>query len=393
MLNPKTNERELAYIVHVTEAKELPGYDHVHYVKILGWWCVASKELKAGDLGIYFEIDSILPRDDARFSFMEKRNYRVKTMKMCKVVSQGLVLPLTSFPELHKAKEGDFVTKKLRVMQWEDRSPAEMPRPKSDAWTKAQDRHKRFFKNPVVKFFMRFVAFRWIAKKIFCKKKDRIKWPEWLPKTNSERVQNVPDLFSHPEVKWVASEKVDGMSSSFILDEKDAYMVASHNVIVFSDKVKGSENIADGNAYIASNVWLEMSEKYDVKTKLHQLKKKYRLKTVAIQGETYGDKIQRRAYGLRTNAHDLAVFHIWFDGHRLDMKRTVEICDEIELPHVHIFDWEMHMPVTVEELIAKVDSCKSAIDGGMIEGFVLYSQDGMMNFKCVSPSFLLKYHG
>ena len=73
MLNPKTNERELAYIVHVTEAKELPGYDHVHYVKILGWWCVASKALKAGDLGIYFEIDSILPRDDARFSFMENK--------------------------------------------------------------------------------------------------------------------------------------------------------------------------------------------------------------------------------------------------------------------------------------------------------------------------------
>ena len=90
-------------------------------------------------------------------------------------------------------------------------------------------------------------------------------------------------------------------------------MVASHNVIVFSDKVKGSETIADGNAYIATNVWLEMSNKYDVKTKLHQLKKKYGLKTVAIQGETYGDRIQRRAYGLKNNAHDIVVFHIWFD--------------------------------------------------------------------------------
>ena len=117
------------------------------------------------------------------------------------------------------------------------------------------------------------------------------------------------------------------------------------------------------------------------------------MKTVAIQGETYGDRIQRRAYGLKNNEHDIVVFHIWFDGHRLDMKRMVAICDEIELPHVHIFDWEMHIPGTVEELVAKVDSCKSAIDGGMIEGFVLYSQDGMMNFKCVSPSFLLKYHG
>lgn len=26
------------------------------------------------------------------------------------------------------------------------------------------------------------------------------------------------------------------------------------------------------------------------------------------------------------------------------------------------------------------------------EGFVLYSQDGQTSYKCVSPSFLLKYH-
>ena len=39
-----------------------------------------------------------------------------------------------------------------------------------------------------------------------------------------------------------------------------------------------------------------------------------------------------------------------------------------------------------------VDNSKSNIDGGDIEGFVFYSQDGQQNFKCVSPNFLLKYH-
>ena len=48
--------------------------------------------------------------------------------------------------------------------------------------------------------------------------------------------------------------------------------------------------------------------------------------------------------------------------------------------------------LTVEDLIAVVDSNKSVIDHGMIEGFVLYSQDGQTSYKCVSPSFLLKYH-
>jgi hypothetical protein len=115
MLNPKTNERELAYIVKVSEVKDLPGYDSVHYVKVLGWWCVAPKDIKAGDLVVYFEIDSKLPANDARFAFMEKRKYLVKTIKICKVVSQGLVLPLSDFPELKGCKEGDFVTDKLHL--------------------------------------------------------------------------------------------------------------------------------------------------------------------------------------------------------------------------------------------------------------------------------------
>lgn len=394
MLNPKTNERELAYVVKVSETKELPGYDRVHYVHILGWWCVASKDLKTGDLGIYFEIDSLLPEDDPRFTFMSPRKFRVRTQKMCKVVSQGLVLPLSSFSECIRMKEGDFVTDKLNVKLYEaDDDTKQMPSSRSDAFTKAQDRHRRFFSFPPVKYMMRYAWFRSLCKKLFCKKKDKIVWPSWLPKTNSERVQNVPEMFAHPEVKWVASEKVDGMSTSFILTEKDTYMVGSHNVIVYSDKVSGSERIADGNGYIKTNVWLEMSDKYGMKDKLRTLKKQHRLKTVAIQGESYGDRVQRRTYGLRNNAHDLVVFHIWFDGRRLDMKKTVGICEELGLPHVHIFDWEMHMPETVEELIDKVDACKSAIDGGMIEGFVLYTQDGMMNFKCVSPSSLMKYHG
>lgn len=391
MLN-KLGIRELAYVTKILDTEKLDGYDKVHLVTILGWKCIAPVNIQKGDLVIYFEVDSLLPYKDSRFAFLAKRKFRIKPIKICGVVSQGLVLSLSGFPELNNCKEGDFVTKKLNVTQWEDRSLAEMPRSKSDAWTKAQDRHKRFFKNPVVKFFMRFSLFRCIAKKIFCKKKDKISWPAWLPKTNSERVQNVPDLFKSPATKWIASEKVDGCSTSFILDEKDTYMVGSHNVIVFSDKVKGSENIADGNSYIKTNVWIEMSDKYDIRSKLKYIKEKYNLKTVAIQGETYGDKIQKRTYGLKHNFHDLAVFHIWFNDKRLDMKHMIEVCDDMHLPHVHVFDWEYHIPETVEQLIDKVDSCKSAIDGGMVEGFVLYSQDGFMNYKCVSPSYLIKYH-
>ena len=76
------NKRELAYIVKVSESKDLDGYDKVHYVKCLGWWCVAPKDINVGDLVVYFEIDSKVPADDARFAFMGKRKYIVKTQNM-----------------------------------------------------------------------------------------------------------------------------------------------------------------------------------------------------------------------------------------------------------------------------------------------------------------------
>ena len=108
ILNQKTGNRELAYIVKVLETKELPNYTNVHYIRVLEWWCVAPKDIKLGDLVVYFEIDSKLPANDARFAFMEKRKFLVKTQKICKVVSQGLILSLSEFPELKGCKEGDF---------------------------------------------------------------------------------------------------------------------------------------------------------------------------------------------------------------------------------------------------------------------------------------------
>jgi hypothetical protein len=389
MLNPKTNERELAYIVKVSEAKELPGYDSVHYVKVLGWWCVAPKDIKAGDLVVYFEIDSKLPSNDSRFAFMEKRKYLVKTIKICKVVSQGLVLPLSDFPELKGCKEGDFVTDKLHVEKYDPEPVCEnqCSKPKVSDFQRAMDRHKKFFKNPIVKYLMKYKPVRWLLAKVFVHKKDKdkCKWPEWLPKTGSERIQNLPHLFGCND-KYIITEKVDGASTSFILDEKNNYFVGSHNVI------KNPEEGSDGGNYFKNNIWAESGAKYNMQELLKSLKIVHGLKTVAIQGETYGDKVQKRNYSLNNNKHDFVVFHIWFDGKRLPIKEMVKICEDRELPHVHVYDYDYKIPKSVEEIVNYVDSCKSAIDGGDIEGFVFYSQDGQQKFKCVSPNFLLKYH-
>ena len=388
MLNPKTNERELAYIVEVSETKELPGYDKVHYIKVLGWWCVASKDIQTGDKAIYFEIDSLLPESDKRFIFMAPRKYRVRTQKMCRVISQGLVLSIKDFPEVKDCNVGDFVTEKLHVEKYDPEIiQEESPKSKVSEFQRAMDRHQKFFKNPVVKYLMRFKPVRWVLSKVFVKSKDKnkSKWPEWLPKTGSERIQNMPQLFGGND-KYIITEKVDGCSTSFILDEKNRYMVGSHNVI------KNPDSKSDGGNYYKNNVWAESGVKYNIESVLKDNKANDKtLKTVAIQGETYGDGIQKRVYSLK-NKHDFVVFHIWFNGVRLSIKEMIALCDKYKLPHVHVYDWEYSIPGSVEDIIGNIDNRKSFIDGGPIEGFVFYSQDGQQNFKCVSPNYLIKYH-
>ena len=384
MLNNK-GERELAYIAKVLNTESLCGYDNVHLVTVLGWKCVAPVNIHKGDLVVYFEVDSLLPKDDNRFSFLASKKFRIRAIKICGVVSQGLILPLSEFPELKRCKEGDFVTDKLHVEKYDPDTINEGDvKSKVSDFQRAVDRHPKFFKNPLIKYLIKYKTARWLFSKIFVKKKDKCSWPEWLPKTGSERIQNMPHLFGCKD-KYIITEKVDGASTSFILNEKDKYIVCSHNVIKNPDK-----NSAGGNFY-KTNIWAESGVNYNIESVLRSLKKEHKLKTVAIQGETYGDGIQKRNYSLK-NKHGFVVFHIWFNGVRIPIKDMISVCDKYNLPHVHVYNYEYSIPDTVEQIIEDVDNSKSNIDGGDIEGFVFYSQDGQQNFKCVSPNFLMKYH-
>lgn len=384
MLNNK-GERELAYIAKVLNTESLCGYDNVHLVTVLGWKCVAPVNIHKGDLVVYFEVDSLLPKDDNRFSFLASKKFRIRAIKICGVVSQGLILPLSEFPELKRCKEGDFVTDKLHIEKYDPDTINEGDvKSKVSDFQRAVDRHPKFFKNPLIKYLIKYKTARWLFSKIFVKKKDKCSWPEWLPKTGSERIQNMPHLFGCKD-KYIITEKVDGASTSFILNEKDKYIVCSHNVIKNPDK-----NSAGGNFY-KTNIWAESGVNYNIESVLRSLKKEHKLKTVAIQGETYGDGIQKRNYSLK-NKHGFVVFHIWLDGVRIPIKDMISVCDKYNLPHVHVYNYEYSIPDTVEQIIEDVDNSKSNIDGGDIEGFVFYSQDGQQNFKCVSPNFLMKYH-
>ena len=109
-------ERALAYPVIVEEIKPIPNYDRVEHARVGGWWIIVQKnQFKVGDKALYIETDSLVPSNDERFAFLEKKHYKVKTIKMCKVYSQGLLMPIDVFPEIKDKDVHEDVTKILGI--------------------------------------------------------------------------------------------------------------------------------------------------------------------------------------------------------------------------------------------------------------------------------------
>lgn len=102
--------RKLASIQRVYQIDPIEGADRIELAHVLGWQCVVNKgQFQPMDLGIYFEIDSFLPIRP-EFEFMRASSYKktdimgegfkLRTQKFRGQISQGLLLPVTQFPEI-----------------------------------------------------------------------------------------------------------------------------------------------------------------------------------------------------------------------------------------------------------------------------------------------------
>ena len=389
MLN-KSGERELVYVARIGWVKPIEGADNIELVGVNGWQCIAKKhEFAEGDLAVYFEIDSKLPEDAEWAAFLAPKHFKVKTMKLGKfnVVSQGLALPFSTFGwEQNKYNEGDFLTKELKVTYSVEEDNARKAKANPDTKINAAlARHPQIAKK-YGKFIKKHKFARWLFLLLFGKKKDVREWPTWVQRTDEERVQNVPFILNNKE-PWIATEKLDGTSTTFTIKRgkfgKYEFYTCSRNVVF---------NKPDKKCFYDTNVYIEMAEKYNIENVLKDILDKNKdLDWVTLQGETFGEGIQKRDYGMKN--HDFRGFNfITSKEGRWDSIRAAKyLQDEYNIPWVPIVDTNFILPDTVEELLA-IATDKSKIDGGMREGLVFRSQDGTQSFKAVSNEFLLKYH-
>lgn len=88
-------ERRLVSIQTIDAIAPIPGADKIEQARVMGWTVVIKKgEFSVGDPCVFFEIDSVLPADQAWAEFMRARGFRVRTIKLRGVLSQGLALPV-----------------------------------------------------------------------------------------------------------------------------------------------------------------------------------------------------------------------------------------------------------------------------------------------------------
>lgn len=329
--------RKLASIQKIISVVPIPEADSIECVEVLGWHVVVKKgEFKAGDLCVYIEIDSVLPKRP-EFEFLEKVKYRVKTIRMRKQLSQGICFPLSILNTISTEEDiGKDVTEALEIVKHD---PPEISGPG-------------------------FVA--GFTKGAF---------PGYVPKTDEVRIQAHPGLLEEiKDIPCYVSVKLDGTSSTFAIKDGEID-ICSRNMSKKDYK---------------SCIYWDMAKKYNIVKTL----KKY--DNIAIQGEIVGPGIQKNKLGLEEPC--LFVFDV-YDVKKAEYysyKPLMAFCAENKLATVPIKYECIVGEKTINELLymAKGKYANGHNQEGIVVRAVIEQQSNVLkgerlSFKVINNDYLL----
>lgn len=369
--------RLLAHVEKVVALDPIPKADFVETATILGWQCVVAKGIhKVGDLVVFIEVDSIVPNHEI-FDFMAPRKWRVRTIKLRKQISQGLVIPLEELDRFkqdysHKVLEGDDVTDVIGIIKYD-------PQAKKENKLRAIEN-----RNPIVEYLMSFQWFRTIRAEMgFGRLRN---FPTFITKTDETRIQNLPHIFRIWEnEEMFGAEKLDGQSATYAIYKDEKYKLwnwlkRSTDFIVCSRNLRlHKEN---------KSTWWRIARQLDIENKLRKIGK-----NIAIQGEIIGESVQDNKYKIK--GLDFYIFNVYDidEQKKYNLFEKQDFC-EIHgfkiIPHRHTLT--LNQDMTVKDMV-ELSKGKSTINPKIMrEGIVLRSFDEDKSFKAINPEFLLKYN-
>lgn len=380
--------RTLVTIKKITDIQSITGADRIVLATINGGWtCIVKKdEFKIGDDCVYFEIDSFVPASDDRFKFLE-RNFKIyngilgaqiKTMKMKGVLSQGLALPISIFPE-HKANDIAAELKVVKYIPDEEREEV------------VDDVKKGKWFDPIFKILPVFLRKR-LYNYLYAKQGGS--FPSFIRKTDQERVQNNSHFFTNDEnlnQKYEITIKEDG-SSITVFRHGNQVGVCSRNMCVWKRYLgfKGLFNkVRDVNNdfyHIAKNTGLIDAI---IKSGLD----------ISVQGELVGPKKN----GNRSQRTDLNifVFDIWDNKNKkyFSVSERKMIFDRLVVlgfkgTHVHTVCEGTLKELNLDTMEKMLEFPKTVKFPGIdlpVEGIVVKRYDGQFSFKSINNDYLVKY--
>jgi hypothetical protein len=372
--------RNLASVQKVLEIIPIENADKIELIRVLGWQCVIKKgTFKVGDLGVYIEIDSIVPSLPC-FEFMKERKYRVRTIKLRGSISQGLFMPFSDLG-IKSYSEGKDLTDILKIEKYEsdENNTVYQGKQKKSFWWKL------VYTIPFLKMFRK-------------KRGPGSSFPSHLvPKTDETRLQAFGDGFleKYRDLPISITQKMDGSSITFVWNKKK-FSVASRNVWY----IEKTDN----------NFWkiVEMTN-IDKACKVV-----FGKRNICLQGELCGPSIQDNKY--KFGSLKFFLFGI-FDSDKKRYFTPQELIDTFfELKSVgssvelvqHLIQPSDNKTIkdiglTINEWLTYADSKSIFNKDTWNEGIVVRSLDnkpyavrgmegGRFSFKVISNQFLLQYN-
>lgn len=343
--------RKLASIQKIKKIEKIEGADNIELAYVLGWQVVVNKgKFREGDLAVFFEVDSFLPICN-EFEFLRKSCYKntnhlgegfkLRTVKLRGVLSQGLLEKIETFKQLDKTvKIGDDVTNILGVKQWQIEEIA----------TSSGN----------------------ISGKL----------PASIPHTDEIRIQTEPMLLEEYRNKeYYISTKMDGSSHSVGIDY-DGFHVCGHNY----------EYKDDGHCS-----FYEWINSRNIKEKVTKYYKENKLDSFVIQGEFCGPGIQKNR--LKLIKPEWYVFTIIINNKRVNLETMLNICECLEIKNVPIEEIDYDLPSKypdIESLLQRADG--EYPNGGKKEGIVIRPTmpefckiiNAPLSMKIINNKYLLK---
>ena len=426
--------KPLAYIVKIKDIREIPGADRIELATVMDYTVVVKKgEYKPGDLGLYIEVDSLLPdglTDELRakytdikegremadatkeeietalktiqesskypyFEFLRDRKFKIKSMKLGNfgVISQGILFKPGELG-ITDAKAGKDYTLQFGITEIvQDEEEAGLTG-KKDNW--------------FVRKLMRYSWYRnW-------RKRHNVSetWDPTNPGQSDEKnVQKVyTEMFKrYKGKKWVKTEKLEGQ-----------------NITVFSEKVKPSlfdrifhRNAENKRIGVCSRT-RELNKNGNGKAfwdTVLRLKLDEKIKNIPgewfCRGEHVGPGIQNNIYKLpRTDViffdfyrkvyfEDDINKNVSFKWEKLNFEDSVRFAEQWGLKFVPVLDDNYELPEgcinSKGVFVSGADIMLQESDGNTVfgnnlnhkrEGFVLRLRDDYnVSFKVKNPNY------